>query len=246
MNFTIHACTDVGSTRAGNEDAIAHSVTHGFAVLADGMGGHNAGEVASQQTVESVRYGIESFLGERQSSPTLDEARGFLKIHIQEQNGALYALAGLNSSYEGMGCTLVIVWLIENKALIANVGDSRCYQLRQGLLNQITRDHSFVQFQLDRGLITEEEYKSGEAKNYLLRAMGTSKKVSPDYFVTDLQTGDVLVTCSDGLTEELSNEQLREKIVEALRCDQPAQALIKAAIDAGSRDNVSVQLIHIG
>mgnify|MGYP003947149367 CR=1 FL=1 len=246
MNITIFAATDVGSTRAGNEDAIAHSMTHGFAVLADGMGGHNAGEVASQQAIESVRDGILSFLGERQSSPTLDEARGFLKTHIQEQNGALYALAGSNLSYAGMGCTLVVVWLIAEQALIANVGDSRCYHLSQGVLKQVTRDHSFVQFQLDHGLITQDESKSDQAKNYLLRAMGTSNKVSPDFFVSDLQSGDVLVTCSDGLTEELSNEQLREKIVEALRCDQPAQALVKAAIDAGSRDNISVQLIHIG
>jgi PPM family protein phosphatase len=245
LNFIVYAYTDVGAMRAGNEDAISHSITHAFTVLADGMGGHNAGEVASQHAVDSVSAGIERFLGACHGRPTLDEAQSALKILIAEQNKAIYALANLNPAYEGMGCTLVVVWLIDKQALIANVGDSRCYHLSQGVLKQITRDHSFLQFQIDHGLITEAESQSGQAKNYLLRAMGTLDKVSPDFFEVDLQAGDVLLACSDGMTEALSNQQLLEKISEVLDHGQPAQELVKAAIDSGSRDNISVQLIYI-
>lgn len=246
LKCTIDSSTDIGATRTGNEDAIGHNPQLGVAVLCDGMGGHNAGEVASNQTVRGLVKGLTGYLESETDRPDLQALREQLKLLIAQQNKALFDQAQTHTQLEGMGCTLVVVCLLDSQALIANVGDSRCYHLSQRVLKQITRDHSFVQFQLDHGLITEDESKSDQAKNYLLRAMGTSNKVSPDFFVADLEMGDVLVTCSDGLTEQLSNEQLREKIVEALRCDQPAQVLVKAAIDAGSRDNISVQLIHIG
>lgn len=113
-------------------------------------------------------------------------------------------------------------------------------------MTQVTRDHSFIQFQLDNELITEEEVKCGQAKNYLLRSVGTSEKISPDYFVIDVQPGDTVLTCSDGLTEALSNEQLQVEVNQALLNDQPAKVLVQAALHAGSRDNVSVQVIRIG
>jgi protein phosphatase len=145
-----------------------------------------------------------------------------------------------------MGCTLVVVWLVQEQALIANVGDSRCYHLRGGTLSQITRDHSFVQFQLDNGLISEADARGSERKNYLLRSVGTATKVSADFFAVDLDPGDVLLSVSDGMTEALGHEALQGIVLEAMRSPQPAQALVKAAIDSGSRDNVSVQFIRVG
>jgi PPM family protein phosphatase len=242
---TVDAHTNVGSTRKNNEDAIAHSAENGIAVLADGMGGHNAGEVASQQTTQALMEGLVGYLRAHKVSPEPEEAQRFLKALIASQNKTLYALANSNLAYEGMGCTLVVAWLLDNQALIANVGDSRCYHLSHGVLKQITRDHSFLQFQLDHELISLEEARSGKTKNYLLRAMGTAEKIAPDFFLIDLQAGDVLLTCTDGLTEAFNNQQLLEKIAEALHAPLPSQELVKYAIDAGSRDNISVQLIHI-
>lgn len=245
MRCTIDSLTDVGVSRSGNEDAIGHDAQLGIAVLCDGMGGHNAGEVASNQTVQSLVEGLTNYLASRTDDPDLEGLREHLKLLIAQQNKALFDQAQTDDRLAGMGCTLVVVCVLKSLALIANVGDSRCYHFRQGSLSQVTRDHSFVQFQLDHELITEAEVQSGEAKNYLLRSVGTSDKVSPDFFVIDVHPGDTLLTCTDGLTESLSNAQLQEVIQHALNSDQPARALVQAALKAGSRDNVSVQLVHI-
>lgn len=214
-------------------------------MLADGMGGHNAGGVASRRTVDAVLGHIENYLCSHQATPTIDEAREQLKCAISEQNQALLQEAATVPDHEGMGCTLVVVWVVQTQALIANVGDSRCYYLRSDTLTQITRDHSFVQFQLDHGLVSEDEARSGQCKNYLLRSVGTAENVSVDFFVFDLQPGDVLLTVSDGVTQMLGQEALKDKVLEALASTQPARTLVKAAMDSGSSDNVSVQFIQV-
>ena len=239
MKCTIDSLSDVGISRSGNEDAIGQNAQLGIAVLCDGMGGHNAGEVASSQTVQSLVKGLSRYLESNTDKAELDAVRDHLKVLIAQQNKALFDQAQADSRLQGMGCTLVVVCVLKSQALIANVGDSRCYHFRKGFLNQVTRDHSFVQFQLDQGLITEAEAHSGQAKNYLLRSVGTSVKVSVDFFVIDIQPGDTLLTCSDGLTEALSNEQLQDEVKQALTTDQPAHTLVQAALAAGSRDNVS-------
>ena len=245
LKCTIDSFSDVGISRTNNEDAIEQCAPKGIAVLADGMGGHNAGEVASRQTVLGLVKGLTIYLESHMGAVDLDAVREHLSLLIAQQNKALFDQAQVDAHLEGMGCTLVVVCLMDAQALIANVGDSRCYHHRQGSLTQVTRDHSFVQFQLDHGYITEAEAHSGQSKNYLLRSVGTSEKVSPDFFVVDIQPEDTLLTCSDGLTEALSNEQLQEKINQALCGGQPARALVQAALDAGSRDNVSVQVMRI-
>lgn len=246
LKCVIDSHTDAGSTRADNEDAIAHIEAKGVAVLADGMGGHNAGGVASRQTVAAVLKRIENYLDSRRGTPTIDEAREQLHGAIAEQNRFLFEEAANLPGHEGMGCTLVVVWLVQAQALVANVGDSRCYHLRNGTLSQVTRDHSFVQFQLDHGLVSEEDVRGGQCKNYLLRAVGTANKVAADFFALDLEPGDVLLAVSDGVTEKFRHEALQGKVLEALSSPQPARALVQAAMDSGSRDNVSVQFIQVG
>ena len=145
-----------------------------------------------------------------------------------------------------MGCTLVVVWMVKAQALIANIGDSRCYHMRNRKLTQVTRDHSFVRFQLDNGLLSEAEVLGGNVKNYLLRSVGTAKKVSADYFVLDLEPGDVLLAVTDGMTEAVNHEALQVKVLEAMDSPNPAHALVTMAIESGSRDNVSVQCICVG
>lgn len=246
MKNSITAQTDTGTVRANNEDAIAQNHVHGIAVLADGMGGHNAGEVASQQTVENILKGIEEYVELLDSELSIDLARNHLKQLITQQNSDLFQQASTVDAYEGMGCTLVVIWLIGAQALVANVGDSRCYHFRDGLLTQITRDHSFAQFQLDHGLISEEDIRTGEVKNQLLRAMGTESKVSADFFIADLQPNDLLLSCSDGLTECLNNDTLQDKLIQFAGSEQLEKDLVNAAIEAGSTDNISVQIVRIG
>lgn len=246
MKNSITAQTDTGTVRANNEDAIAQNHVHGIAVLADGMGGHNAGEVASQQTVENILKGIEEYVELLDSELSIDLARNHLKQLITQQNSDLFQQASTVNAYEGMGCTLVVIWLIGAQALVANVGDSRCYHFRDGLLTQITRDHSFAQFQLDHGLISEEDIRTGEVKNQLLRAMGTESKVSADFFIVDLQPNDLLLSCSDGLTECLNNDTLQDKLIQFAGSEQLEKDLVNAAIEAGSTDNISVQIVRIG
>lgn len=246
MNNSISAQSDTGMVRANNEDAVADNSAHGIAVLADGMGGHNAGEVASQQTVENILKGIEEYIELLDGELSIDLARNHLKQLITQQNSDLYYQASTVDAYEGMGCTLVVIWLIGAQALVANVGDSRCYHFRDGLLTQITRDHSFVQFQLDHGLLSEEDIRTDDVKNQLLRAMGTESKVSADFFTVDLQANDLLISCSDGLTECLNNDALQDKLIQFATSEQLEKDLVQMAIEAGSTDNISVQIVRIG
>jgi PPM family protein phosphatase len=246
MKNSITAQTDTGVVRANNEDAISQNSKLGIAVLADGMGGHNAGEVASQQTVENILKGIEEYIELLDGELSVDLARSQLKLLIARQNSDLFYQASTVDAYEGMGCTLVVIWLIGAQALVANVGDSRCYHCRDGLLVQITRDHSFAQFQLDHGLISEEDVRTGQVKNQLLRAMGTESKVSPDFFTVDLQANDLLLSCSDGITECLNNETLQDKLIQFASSEQLEKELVNAAIEAGGTDNISVQIVRIG
>ena len=245
MNCTIDAYSDRGSTRAENEDAVAQNPELGIAVLADGMGGHNAGDVASRKTVDALLASMEAYLDSRLEPPTLDEARDHLTAAIAEQNRAIFDEAASVPALEGMGCTLVVTWLLDAQALVANVGDSRCYHLRDQTLTQVTRDHSFVQFQIDNGLISETEARSGGCKNYLLRSIGSSAKVSVDFFVVDLAVGDILLAVSDGITEAFDHPTLHAALLEALRSNHPSRTLVEAAVKAGSRDNVSAQLIRV-
>lgn len=246
MNNTITAQTDTGVVRANNEDAIAQNSNLGIAVLADGMGGHNAGEVASQQTVENILKGIAQYIELLDGELSVDLARNQLKLLIAQQNSDLFHQASTVDAYEGMGCTLVVIWLIGAQALVANVGDSRCYHFRDGLLTQITRDHSFVQFQIDHGLVSKEEVETGEVKNQLLRAMGTESKVSADFFIVDLQANDLLLSCSDGLTECLNQDTLQDKLIQFAGSEQLERDLVQIAIEAGSTDNITVQIVRIG
>ena len=245
LKCRVDAYSCSGSKRADNQDAIAHDEARGLSVLADGMGGHNAGDVASRLVVESLLGQIQDYLRSHPSDPTLDEAREQLKYLIAEVNQALFQQASSAPELEGMGCTLVVVWLVRTQVLIANIGDSRCYHLRQQVLKQVTRDHSFVQFQLDHGLISEAEVQQGQFKNYLLRSVGTSKKVSTDFFVLDLEPGDVLLAVSDGMTETLDHEAVQRAVIQVMDGPRPALGLVTAALHSGSCDNISVQFIRV-
>ncbi|MCA3154667.1 MAG: Stp1/IreP family PP2C-type Ser/Thr phosphatase [Burkholderiales bacterium] len=248
LEFT--SATDPGMVRAHNEDSVAVSAQYGLAVLADGMGGYNAGEVAALMATASLRHQIEAALTE---NPHIFEAEAvelwhqWLQSHIQHVNLDIYEAGLSNEEFSGMGTTLVMALFYGQRLLVAHIGDSRLYRLRHGNFLQITRDHSLLQAEIDVGLITPEEARHALHKNLVTRAVGVTPFVSADMQELDTQAGDTYLLCSDGLTDMVEDEIIAA-ILENQKYSLEAKAslLINSANDRGGRDNISVILIRIG
>lgn len=236
--------TDIGNGRSDNEDCIYANASLGLLILADGMGGHNGGEVASQKAVFGVAEVLEERL-ESRDHPDRAALAELIASAIQMQNRNLFDQAAQDARLHGMGCTLVVVVISGNAAIVANVGDSRCYLYRPRSLIQITKDHSLAQAQIDSGIITDEEAAISPMKNVLMRAVGVSENVIPDFFDVGLLPGDYLMTCSDGMLQRFSPPQLEQLFATSLQAEDPARYLVDEAVEAGASDNVSVQVIAI-
>lgn len=241
--------TDVGRVREKNEDAIVINEELNFALLADGMGGYNAGEVASEMAVSGIREILEkglprprlSFFRKRSD----DHVRPLLAGAIAEVNQRIYHKARSDPRYYGMGTTLVAAVFHGKRVTIAHIGDSRIYRFRDGALQQLTRDHTWVQDQIDAGWMTPQEAQVSEYKSLLTRALGVYEQVNADFEEHEMRTGDVYLLCSDGLTDMLSEPE----ITEALRGSADnlqviGKQLISNANAAGGRDNISLILIR--
>jgi len=240
--------TDVGRKRAHNEDSIGSDTSLGIAVLADGMGGYRAGEVASAMAVnmilDDLREGLkQGKLGE------VDEESGFtretllIKTAIEKANATIYQTAQRQPQCHGMGTTVVATAFYDDRMSIAHVGDSRLYRLRAGELQQVTSDHSLLQELIDRGFYTPEEAKQSLNKNLVTRAMGIEVNVSPDLQEEAVQPGDIYLLCSDGLTDLVEDRAIHETLEEHQNdLDEAARSLVKQANDAGGQDNISVIL----
>ena len=243
--------TDSGLIREHNEDAVTIDPDYGFAILADGLGGYNAGEVASGMTVNLVAQGLRQALP---NSPPqqLDVASGKLNAYrlleqqIQIANAAVYEAAQTQPHCAGMGTTIVSTLFFDNRLLIAHIGDSRCYRLRGEAFVCLTRDHSLLQEQIDLGLLTPEEARYADYKNLVTRALGIDDEAEPDFTAYTVAVGDIFLLCSDGLNDMVEDQEIAD-ILDSLRVDLAiaAQQLVHAACDHGGRDNVSVILIHV-
>lgn len=241
--------SDRGSVRKKNEDYVDNlkvsEHSHLF-VLADGMGGHNKGEVASETAVETV---VQYFQKHSQVIETLyqkndmDRARDFMLRSIDQANDKVYHLSKQEDK-KGMGTTLVLTYLMEKQALIANVGDSRVYLYREGKLRQLTIDNSYVQELMDLGLITQEQAKHHSRKNYITRAIGTSVRSKVDFYDIEIQPGDIILMCSDGLSNMVEEKDVEEilslKYMPMFSCEQ----LVALAKQRGGYDNISIILIY--
>ena len=238
--------SDAGKLRPINEDAVYVSPRLGLAILADGMGGYNAGEVASGMATSLLGAALEKRW--QGGAPADAQAvRDAIAECIVASNEAIHAAAQSHSQYAGMGTTLVLAMFCGGWVTVAHVGDSRLYRLRGRQLTLLTRDHSLLQEQLDRGLISREEAGRAQHKNLVTRAVGIDLEVEADIASLDAQTGDLYLLCSDGLNDMLSDEEIA-KLLLAHRRDLPAaaDALVRAANDAGGRDNVSLILAQTG
>jgi protein phosphatase len=247
--FEIASCTDPGIVRAHNEDSIAADAANGLVVLADGMGGYNAGEVASGIattviTTETARALANLRLQQEQDRKLATER--LVREQVLKANTSIYQAAQSQPQYAGMGTTLVMCLFYDNRVMIAHLGDSRVYRLRDDVFMQVTRDHSLLQEQIDSGLITREQAKHAQHKNLVTRALGIDPTVEPEIHDYDAKPGDLYLLCSDGLCDMVSDEDIG-LTVQALGANLKlaAQQLVQMANDNGGRDNVSVILVRI-
>lgn len=243
--------TNPGMVRSHNEDSIAQELACGLVVLADGMGGYNAGEVASGIAVSVVATEISQHL--QNASPTdRDEASGeelgvvLLRDNIQRANASIFHAAQSQPQYAGMGTTIVSGLFYDNRVVVGHVGDSRMYRLRGEVLETITRDHSLLQEQIDSGMISLEDARLSKNKNLVTRAVGIDAEVVPEIHVHDVLVGDIYLLCSDGLNDMVEDEDIQSTLY-AMQSNLPlaAEQLIQMANDNGGRDNVSVILVKV-
>jgi PPM family protein phosphatase len=242
MTIELHAAVDPGRARSNNEDSVATDDAVALAVLADGMGGYNAGEVASNMATSFIRSELGRWLREASSQASDAEVRRAMDICVDNANRAIFNAANSNPQYAGMGTTLVVAVFRDNRVLLGHVGDSRCYRLREGKLQQITRDHSLLQEQIDAGLITPEQAAFSANKNLVTRAVGVEDTVLLETHQHDVQDGDVFLMCSDGLSDMLDDEGIAQVLAQHESLETRTRALIDAANDAGGKDNISVIL----
>ena len=246
--ISISGITDEGLVRDHNEDSIASDADLGLLVLADGMGGHKGGEVASAMAVDSIIQELTKALPQIATGNT-DENTGYslesmlIEKAIKNANLKIYNAAQNNSSYEGMGTTVVVLLLYDNRITVAHVGDSRLYRLREQQLEQMTRDHTLLQELVDRGFYTKKEARKSLNKNLVTRAVGVGPTVDVDLLEDIALVGDNYLLCSDGLTDMITDD-LIEDIQLNYHDDQNKMTteLIKQAKNHGGKDNVSVML----
>ena len=243
--------TDPGRVRGHNEDCVESRPDLGIVVLADGMGGYNAGEVASGMATSLIASGLtqawtKDVLKKLDRDGAKALSQGILHTQVKLANTAIYEAAQKDPHCAGMGTTLVACVFYDNFLTVGHIGDSRLYRMRNDALEQVTRDHSLLQEQIDSGLITKEDARSSHNKNLVTRAVGIDPDVEAEIHSYDVQEGDIFLLCSDGLNDMIEDDEIQMTLI-ALRSnlDLTAQQLVQAANDAGGRDNVSVMLVRV-
>ncbi|MER2053654.1 MAG: Stp1/IreP family PP2C-type Ser/Thr phosphatase [Clostridia bacterium] len=228
--FSIASRTDVGRVRKSNQDALI--IGEGIAGVADGMGGHNGGEIASGETRDGILRDLQGKTPDRQ---VLEEAVKKVNLEVWERQEKDAALTG-------MGTTLTLLWPGEKEMLIAQVGDSRAYLIRDGKMRQVTEDHSLVGDMVRRGVLTEEQAACHPMRNYITRAVGTEDAIEVDLYCEERKKGDRWLICSDGLYSQITKTALEE----AAQTEDPetaADRLLQAALEGGGKDNITLILM---
>ncbi len=242
MIYQFSICTDPGLARDNNEDSVVFDAAAQLAVLADGMGGYNAGEVASGMATAFIKSEMSRWLSQTGKNANAREVRRALEICVDNANRSIFNAASSNPQYTGMGTTLVVGAFQGNRLMLGHIGDSRCYRLRGAEFSQITKDHSLLQEQLDAGLITPEQAATSLNKNLVTRALGVEDVVMLETNEHRAEVGDLYLMCSDGLSDMVSDDDIADIMQGTENLDVKAKALIDAANAGGGRDNISVLL----
>ena len=243
--------SDVGLKRPHNEDSTITDGRKGLVILADGMGGYKAGEIASALAVTNILHGITNKL-KKLKKGIVDETTGFYKESlivretVVQANSAIFNTAKADPQCQGMGTTVVVGLFHNNILSIAHVGDSRLYRLRNNELQQITKDHSLIQELIDRGLYTPEEAHANTPKNLVTRAMGIEADVDVDLVEESVLPDDIYLLCSDGLNDMVKDEEIHLTLSKySANLVQTADELVKFANKRGGKDNISIILIRV-
>jgi PPM family protein phosphatase len=240
--FEYFCLTDPGLVRDNNEDSVALDAENQLAVLADGMGGYNAGEVASAMATTFIKAELGRWMAEGGAEASAREVKRAMEICVDNANRSIFNAANSNPQYAGMGTTLVMGVFQGSRALIGHVGDSRCYRLRAGSFVQLTRDHSLLQEQIDAGLISLEQARYAPHKNLVTRALGVEDTVLLEVNEYRAEDGDLYLMCSDGLSDMVSDEDIASLLADTRSLEEKARSLVDAANGQGGRDNISVIL----
>jgi serine/threonine protein phosphatase PrpC len=243
--------TDPGMVREHNEDAVFANPNLGIAILADGMGGYNAGEVASGMATMVLSSELEEAFSVRPPYE-IDRESGLSFAHrclldkVAVANSAIFNTAESQQQYAGMGTTLVTALFYDNQVTVAHIGDSRLYRLRGDLFCTVTRDHSLLQEQIDCGFISVDEARFSQNKNLVLRALGVDPDVETEIHDYPVQPGDIYLLCSDGLNDMVEDEEIHLTLqMHSANLELAATQLIQMANDSGGGDNVSVILVKV-
>ena len=245
--MNLFGLTDIGLVRKNNQDSYAIRVLDedlAIAVVCDGMGGAQAGNVASAVAVESFSAALEDVCKDG-LPPDADRKQELLRNACRTANDHVYQLALTNPEYQGMGTTLVAALILSHEIYVANVGDSRCYIWSENVLSQITSDHSLVQALVDCGDITPEEARIHPKKNLITRALGVEQDIRCDIFKVDRRNGDKLLLCSDGLTNVVTDETIKSELELHTSPEDTARILLSHAVEQGAPDNVTVLLAQL-
>jgi PPM family protein phosphatase len=237
LHYAAAAASDRGRKRANNQDSFGFSIEHGVYAVCDGMGGAAGGEIASSIAVEEVLR----VLTGRDPSVAIPKVA---EDAVCAANSAVYARAERNQNLSGMGTTLVALLVEQSQVWVVNVGDSRCYRLREDRIEQLTLDHSLVEEQVRLGRMTRPEALRSPLRNVITRAVGTQTCVTPDCFQFEAQPGDLFLLCSDGLNREVPDAEIQELLTMDEPLQERANRLIEAANKAGGRDNITCILVR--
>jgi len=251
MRYSAVAKSDVGRKRHGNEDSFCLAPEIGLFVVADGMGGHAAGEVASRLAVDTIREWVAKYLSGSDAAivgkpeSACSREANFLLSSIRLANRIIYDIAQGRREYAGMGTTVVSVLAVNDHVALAHVGDSRIYRVRGEAIVQLSRDHSLVQQQMDRGIISPEEAQESQYKHLITRALGIQESVEVEVGEQAVLPGDFLLLCSDGLSDLLEDEEMLAIVRDhADDLEKACQALVDRANYKGGDDNITALLIQ--
>lgn len=247
FNVSSAGLSDTGLVRQNNEDVWSSEPDIGLYLLADGMGGHQAGEIAARETVNALKESIRSNLTSDNSTylETLSDLSGFLRKAIVYANSVVYKMGKTTPNLRGMGTTLCCM-LFHNKGLVfAHVGDSRIYRLRGTKLEQLTKDHSLLSELVAKGKLSENQVSGFLYKNIITKAMGTDHKIDPTIAKKRVALGDIYMMCSDGLSDLLSPEEISEILTKSSSIELAAKNFIDCANEKGGRDNITVLIAKI-
>lgn len=243
---TAYGISDIGLVRQNNEDSWAHLLPQlNFFVLADGMGGHRAGEIAAKEAVKALCEHFQQTIAIAGPQLSLDEAYGLVQLSIEHANSAVYHLSRSDIELRGMGTTLCSLYCHPKGIIYAHVGDSRIYRLHKHSLGQLTKDHSLLRELVDLGQIDEQNSGDFLYKNIITKAVGTEKSIKPSVHICEAVEDDVFLMCSDGLSDMLSLKEIESILNENLNIETVAKILVAKAKEKGGFDNITIVIVNI-